>query len=86
MNFRVRWTKTARDQLTVVWLAHHDRNSVTAAAHRVEQLLRHDSANVGEDRPNGRRVIFDTPLVVLFRVDDAARVVTVTAVSRYGAA
>lgn len=86
MNFRVRWMRNARDQLAAVWLAHGDRNSVTAAAHRIEQLLRHDPENQGEDRTAGRRVIFDTPLVVLYRVNTATNTVTVVGVSRYGTA
>lgn len=84
MSFRVRWRKVARDQLTTVWLGHPNQAGVTAAAHRIEQLLRRDPENVGEERPNGRRVIFDAPLVVLYRVDATANAVTVLGVSSYG--
>lgn len=84
--FRVHWTPTAANQLATVWTGAADQNAVTAASHRIELLLRHDPQNVGEDRPNGRRVIFDTPLVVLYRVDTATNTVTVVAVSRYGTA
>ena len=86
MNFRVRWTRIARDQLATVWLAHHDRNSVTVAAHRIEQQLRRDPMDCSEDRPTGRRVIFDAPLVVLYRVNTATNVVTVVGVGQYGTA
>ena len=51
MNFTVRWTRSARDQLADVWLNHHDRAAVTAAAHRIDLLLGRDPANQGEDRP-----------------------------------
>lgn len=86
MNFTVRWTRIARDQLATIWLAHNDRNSVTAAAHRIEQLLRRDPVNEGEERPNGRRVIFDAPLIVLYRVDTNANRVIVVGVGSYGTA
>jgi plasmid stabilization system protein ParE len=86
MSFRVRWKKVARDQLATVWLAHADQAGVTAAAHRIEQSLRHDPENVGEDRPNGRRVIFDAPPVVPYRVNTAANVVRIVAVGSYGTA
>ena len=86
MNFRVRWARAARNQLAEVWLSHTDRAGVTAAAHRIEQLLRRDPANQGEDRPNGRRVIFLAPLVVLYRIDTSTNVVTVVGVGQYGTA
>lgn len=86
MNFRVRWTRTARDQLAEIWLAHSDQSGVTAAAHQVELLLARDPANQGEERPNNRRVIFFAPLVVLYRIDTTAKVVTVVGVGRYGTA
>jgi hypothetical protein len=49
-----------------------------------EQLLRRDPLNQGEDRPNNRRVIFDAPLIVLYRVDTTANVVTVVGAGQYG--
>lgn len=84
--FRLRWRRVALNQLAAIWTAATDQNAVTTASHRIEQLLRHDPENVGEDRPNGRRVIFDAPLVVLYRVDTTANVVRVVGVSQYGTA
>ena len=84
--FRVRWTRTASNQLATIWTHAPDQNAVTAASHRIEQLLRRDPANQGEDRPNGRRVIFRAPLVVLYRIDTSTTVVTVVGVSQYGTA
>jgi plasmid stabilization system protein ParE len=84
MNFTVRWTRTARDQLAAVWLAHADRAGVTAAAHRIDTLLAVEPENQGEDRPNNRRVIFLAPLVVLYKVNTTTNVVTVVGVGQYG--
>ena len=84
--FRVRYTRNASNQLAAIWTDATDQNAVTVASHRIEQLLRRDPENVGEDRPNGRRVIFNAPLVVLYRVDTTANVVTVVGVSQYGTA
>jgi hypothetical protein len=84
--FRVRYTRNASNQLAAIWTDATDQNAVTVASHRIEQLLRRDPENVGEDRPNGRRVIFDAPLVVLYRIDTTANVVTVVGVSQYGTA
>lgn len=84
--FRVHWNRWAINQLATIWNGAADQSAVTAASYRIERLLIRDPENVGEDRPNGRRVIFDTPLVVLYRVDTATNTVTVVAVSRYGTA
>jgi plasmid stabilization system protein ParE len=46
MNFTVRWTRAARDQLAAIWVSHHDRNGVTAAAHRIDTLLARDPENL----------------------------------------
>lgn len=84
--FRLRWRRVALNQLAAIWTGATDQNAVTTASHRIEQLLRHDPENVGEDRPNGRRVIFDAPLVVLYRVDTTASVVRIVGVGEYGTA
>jgi plasmid stabilization system protein ParE len=83
MNFRVIWTRAARDQLADIWLSHPDRAAVTAAAHRIDQLLGRDPANQGEGRPNNRRIMFESPLVVIYRIDPANNRVIVSNVRQY---
>jgi plasmid stabilization system protein ParE len=83
MNFRVIWTRAARDQLAAIWLSHSDRTGVTAAAHRIDGLLGRDPANQGEDRPNNRRIMFESPLVVVYRIDTANSRVIVSHVRQY---
>ena len=68
MNFTAAWRQTAEDELTLLWLASPNRNSVTAAAHAIDQALAVDADAVG-------RVVFDTvreytypPLGVEFEV------------------
>lgn len=78
MNYRVVWTKKAREALAAVWVSHHDQKGVTAAAHRIDQLLGRDPANQGEDRPNGRRIMFESPLGVIYRIDEANKRVIVS--------
>jgi hypothetical protein len=62
------WRQTAEDELAAIWLASSSRNSVTAAAHAIDQALAVDADTVG-------RVMFDTvreyihpPLGVEFEV------------------
>lgn len=76
----------AVNQLAAIWTNATDQNAVTVASYRIEQALRRDPLNEGEDRPNNRRVIFDAPLVVLYRVNTATNVVTVLGVGQYGTA
>jgi hypothetical protein len=62
------WRRTAEDELAAIWLASTNRNSVTVAAHAIDQALAVDADAVG-------RVVFDTvreyihpPLGVEFEV------------------
>lgn len=66
----VRWTPTARKELTALWVEADSaqRHLVTAAAYAIDQRLKVDPQLQGESRSNSRRVLFEPPLGVLFRV------------------
>lgn len=83
--FRVRWKQSALDELTALWMAadSEGRREITAAAHRIDQLLQGDPEDQGESRPGGRRILFVPPLGLLFRVDAALSVVRVLHVWHY---
>lgn len=83
MNFTVRWSQTARNQLAAIWVSHHDRAGVTAATHLIDTLLGRDPENAGEERPPNRRILFQSPLVVIYRVDTVNRRVIVSRVRQY---
>ncbi len=79
MSFRVTWRRRAKRELADVWLNAVDRNDVTAAAHRVEVLLQREPITAGESRQGNRRLLFEGPLGVLYKVDAAAgRVIVLT--------
>ena len=67
--FRVRWTRRASNQLATIWINDADQNAVTFASHRIDQLLASDPENQGEERPNNRRVMFEPPILVVYRID-----------------
>lgn len=69
--FRVRWSRRAINQLATIWMNATDQNAVTAASHAIDQALANDPENEGESRPNGRRVMYSSPLGVRYRVDRA---------------
>jgi hypothetical protein len=77
--YTVRWKRSARDELTDLWLQADPatRQAITRASHQVDQRLAHDPDTVGESRPNGRRIFFCRPLGLVFRVDAQARAVYV---------
>ena len=80
MSYRVRWRRKAKEALAAVWLAASDRNEVTAAAHRIEVLLRRDPLSSGESRGGNFRVVFDWPIGVFYQVCPQAgevRIITV---------
>lgn len=83
MNYKVVWTKAAKEQLAEVWLNHHDRNGVTAAAYRIDVLLARDPENQGEERPPHRRIMFESPLVVIYRIDKQTNTVIVSNCRQY---
>ena len=80
MKFTIRWIPSAERELAESWLAAPDRNAVTAAAYAIERLLEVDPLRAGESRPNGRRILLEPPLGVLFEVDSKREVVRVVKV------
>ena len=68
MKWRVRWLRTPLGDLASIWMASSDRAAVTAAAAEIDRLLGLDPEQQGESRPGGRRIMFEMPLGVFFRV------------------
>jgi hypothetical protein len=84
VNFNVVWVPSTAQELADVWLKASDRNAVTQAAFRLDQRLEQDPENEGESRPGNRRVAFEPPLGITFKVDRASRTVRVLRVWRFG--
>ena len=70
-RFRVRWEQKALDELSRLWIqADTDtRNAVTQAAHKIDHRLEEDPHSEGESRPGHRRISFEPPLAITFRID-----------------
>lgn len=85
MKFTVVWLPRAERELADLWEASPDRASLTRAADRIEQALAGLPHLAGEERSDGRRVLIDDPLGILFRVfldDRMVRVTTVWDITR----
>ena len=81
---KVRWTPAARTDLADIWLKADSaqRRVITTAAQEIDNRLAVDAKNEGESRPDGRRIFFESPLGVAFRVDAAGAEVHVLRVWR----
>jgi mRNA-degrading endonuclease RelE of RelBE toxin-antitoxin system len=68
MKYRVRWSRTAEDELTRLWLSATDRAIVTAAAQEIDTRLAANAENEGESRTAGLRILMCAPLAVIYKV------------------
>lgn len=70
MRYRVIWQADAEDQLAELWLAatSEERQLVTAAAHRIDQILRDDPISRSVPRSKSYRMLIVGPLGVTFEV------------------
>jgi hypothetical protein len=83
MSFSVIWLPEAEDELARIWLDASDRAAVATAANTLDHQLEQDPSDVGESRPDNRRIAFEKPLIVVFRIDFSATVVKVLRVRKY---
>jgi hypothetical protein len=72
MKFTVNWLPASESELADLWLNAPGRDAVSRAAHIIDQLLESNPEEVGESRPEGRRIAFVSPLGVLFRLKTAS--------------
>jgi plasmid stabilization system protein ParE len=77
--FTVRWIPTALNDLAAIRTAANSgqRQAITRASHAIDAQLANDPLNVGQARPQGRRVLLATPLGVTYIVDTASATVRV---------
>ena len=86
MTFLLLWLPAAEQELRELLSDPDHRDSVVRAADAREQDLGRDAPGVGESRPKGRRVHFEPPLGVTYRVDSRNRIVRILHVWRISAA
>lgn len=84
MNYTVTWMPDALDELTAVWTVASNRKAITEATYRIERALAANPLGVGESRDANRRLAFDPPLQVMFRVFAGDKRVEVVSVGAFG--
>jgi hypothetical protein len=77
MKYTVVWKPDAEAELVWMWTHANDRNAVTAAANRIDQLLGSNPDQQGESRTEATRVFFVDPLGVFYHVDTQDLLVSV---------
>ena len=74
------WKPSAQQHLADIWLAASNRNAVTAAANKIDQLLAASPEMLGEERFDTVRGLEVFPLGVEFELLDQDRLVWVLGV------
>jgi hypothetical protein len=82
MKWTVRWRRSARNDLALLWANASDRANITAAANSIDSQLENNPLNAGEARDKDRRIVIEPPLAVICKVKAADRKVIVTRVWR----
>lgn len=80
MKFTVLWRPVAEARLADLWLKSPNRAAIAAAADAIDALLQSDPLEQGESRDGTERIIFKSPLAVLYDVREEDRIVYVLAV------
>jgi hypothetical protein len=83
MNYTVLWDPDVEQDLASLWMNAPDRAAVTAAADRIDELLKTDPEQQGESRINEWRLLTVAPLGILFQVFEEDRIVRVIQVWRF---
>ena len=80
--FRVRWAKSALNELTNHWVNADSerRRAITSATQAVDRELAFNPQDKGESRPDDARIFFAPPLGILFQVEQPSAIVRVTRV------
>jgi hypothetical protein len=84
MKYSVFWLAPASTDLLALLLRAADKPRTLAVAKDVERQLQQSPRNAGEDRDEGRRILFVRPLCVLYRIDEPAKAVYVERVKWVG--
>ncbi len=84
MSYTVAWNSLAANQMHAQLLRAADKQQLLRAARTVENALRRDPWVAGEGRSANRRILFERPLLFLFRIDDDTQTVFIERVKWVG--
>ena len=65
--YKVRWKRKAKAALAKLWGEAEDRNSVTVAAHLIDEMLRNKTVSLSFDL---KHILVIRPLAVRYKIDN----------------
>jgi len=78
VTYTVRWHRRSLDMLASLWLdAQAERATITEATALIDRVLQENPQEQGESREGNERVLFASPLVVSFTVNEPRQMVRV---------
>jgi hypothetical protein len=78
LMYKPRWAKKAVDELAKLWADNVLlRTAITTATHQIDDQLLKDPFADSESPPQRRRILFRSPLGILFRVEADEQTVSV---------
>jgi len=82
-QWNVKWKRQALRDLTSIWNDASDRALVTQVVHHLEESLKRSPQILGESRGALRRIVFESPISLLFELVPDDRKVYVLRVGRF---
>jgi hypothetical protein len=83
MMYDVVWLASAERELAAIYNAASDKSAVTDAANDLDRVLRRSPRQFSESRSGDKRITFEKPLAITFRIIEADQRVEVGHVWRY---
>jgi len=77
MRYTLIWKPAAERRLAQIWMEGKDRNAITVAADAIDRALRYQPLTLGESRNGQIRILVEEPLVVVYEVREADRLVEI---------
>lgn len=84
MNYTVVWRRDAENQLTALWIRAVNKTAIPGYVDQIDRILGRDPHDQGESRNENTRLAFFRPLCVRYRIDEAAKTVTVVSIKWVG--
>ena len=77
MRYTLIWKPAAERRLAQIWMEGKDRKAITVAAAAIDRALRYQPLTLGESRSGQIRILVEEPLVVVYEVREADRLVEI---------
>jgi hypothetical protein len=77
MIYTLLWKPAVERRIAEIWMEAANRQAVADAANAIDRALRFRPSDVGESRDASTRVLIEEPLVIVYEVREADRLVQV---------